>query len=182
MGRNRVAFAGALAVVASGILATGATASSLDIKTAGKGVLSPGQPLVIQWSFKALGTECEGDITGELISNGQATDMVSFGHTITSSCFENFVADPFTPLPLRLTSKGTAKGSSVAFGKIGCGYLAKKVAGTFSLGSVAASDVLNGTGKRTKGSDSTCEKKVPGQETYSLFTGEEVEEEPVILG
>jgi hypothetical protein len=181
MGRNRVALAGAIAVVASGSLATGATgASVLDIKTAGKGVLSPGQPLVIQWSFKARGEECEGAISGEVVSNGKATDKVSLNHTITSSCSENFVADPYHG-PLQLTSKGTVKGSWVAFGKLGCGYLVKKVVGTFSLGSVAAG-VLNGTGKRTNGSDTTCEKKVPGQETYSLFTGEEVEEEPVILG
>lgn len=178
MGRHRIMLAGALAVVASGVLATGAM--GLDIKTAGKGVLSPGQPLVMQWSFKALGTECEGDLSGELVSNGKATDYVSLNHTITSSCFENFVADPYHG-PLQLTSKGTVKGSWVAFGKIGCGYLVKKVVGSFSLGGVGAG-VLNGTGKRTKGSDRTCEKTVPGQETYSLFTGEEVEEEPVILG
>ena len=178
MGSNRVVLAGAVAVVASGIFATGAM--GLDIKTAGKGVLSPGQPLVIQWSFKALGTECEGNISGELVSNGRAADKVSLNHTITSSCYENFVADPYHA-PLQLTSTGTVKGSWVAFGKIGCGYLVKKVVGTFSLGGVAAG-ALNGTGKRTKGSDSTCEKTVPGQETYSLFTGEEVEEEPVILG
>jgi hypothetical protein len=182
-GRNRVVLAGAIAVVASGILATGA--SGLDIETAGKGVLSPGQSVVLVYTFKALGGECENDDLGEVVSNGQTTDELSFGRgTIYGGqCLPlelNFTANP-QPI-LRLTSKGKVTSSSIPFSKIGCHYVENKSTGTFSIGSVAAGDVLRGTAKRTKDSEKTCAKKVPAQLTYTLYTGEEAYEELLILG
>jgi hypothetical protein len=169
-------------------LAAGAMAApGLELSTAGKGVLLPGQPLQFEYSVSFDGTLCGSeDEELHLLTNGQKKDEVEGdGNTIGGACSEEEYGKVID-FPWQLSSKGAVKGPEFTFRiptETGlCEYIATKSVGEFSLGSLASDDTLEGTAKLKKSQEKTCQKKFPFHVTYSLFTGEDAPEEPVMLG